>query len=989
MIRVLSTPIPGTWEKHESGIRRVVDAYAKYLPDYGVELVGPNDEADLFAVHAGTSLKADVAHCHGLYWTADYRSPSWEWRGNEHVINSVRHAKVVTVPSRWVAESFERDMRFSPIVIGHGVDWDDWQHSRRDLGYILWNKNRGEDVCDPYPVTRLARTYKNQKFMTTFSRGKITSNVKVTGLLPHDQMRVAIQECSVYLATTKETFGIGTLEAMASGKPVLGFSHGGILEMVEHGVNGYLAAPGDYEDLENGLDYCLKYKKILGENGREMAKGFSWEGQVEKVADAYRLALDIASEEPIVDVIIPVYNKNPEQLDRAIKSASTQEEYLGKIIVVDDGSTIDDAEELYKSVVDNYDNAIYFRKANGGVASARNFGISQGKSKYILCLDSDDAIKPKFLSACVPPLQDDESLGVTFTGLTYIKPDGETGLSPWPDGYEYDKFFRRQNQVPTAAVFRRKMWERLGGYKSRYCPDGAGSEDAEFWFRAGAYGWGGKKVTDAGLFVYSWLSGQVSGNSDYKEIDWLAWHPWAKDDLHPFASVSKPSRNSHPVRQYDEPTISVIIPVGPGHERDLENALDSLEAQHLRRWEAVVVDDTDGDVSDIYKTAYPYVKWHKTPKPMSGSGVARNIGVDNSRASLIIFLDADDFLFPDSLKDMFNEWERTGGAIYSGYYGRAIIDDKTKLSRKVRSNIVREEDDNEKVIKYSSADFDCNRALRQPENPPYVWNTVSTLFPKAWHYEVGGFDESMPSWEDVLYWYKMAWNAKCFYRIDKPLMMYKFYSGSRREIGIELGTKLIDYIEAEKSKTNLSKARMMGCNCKQKQPMQPPSQSESIALEGEQLMENDNDYVLVQYNSPNKGQHSVIGFNTKTHYGYRRGGDTFLIKHDDYLAQKHMFTIVDKMSQSKRFIESGKTKPPDAPELIVEHDDVTEDDENFDLQILPGITPVIADRMRNTGLATPDLILQHGEDSLVAIKGLGKIKAKMVYEYVEENYGNS
>ena len=25
------------------------------------------------------------------------------------------------------------------------------------------------------------------------------------------------------------------------------------------------------------------------------------------------------------------------------------------------------------------------------------------------------------------------------------------------------------------------MWQRLGGYRARYCPHGAGSEDAEFW----------------------------------------------------------------------------------------------------------------------------------------------------------------------------------------------------------------------------------------------------------------------------------------------------------------------------------------------------------------------------------------------------------------------------------------------------------------------------------------------------------------------------
>lgn len=1004
MIRVLSTPLLDSWTQHESGIRRVVDAYARYLPQFGVEFVGPNDEADLLAVHAGTSQGADVAHCHGLYWTADYKAPSWEWRGNEHVVNSVRQAKIVTVPSQWVAESFERDMRFSPVVINHGIDWEEWQDHSADQGYVLWNKNRGgEDVCDPYPVTVLGKEFPKTLFLTTFSRGEITSNVKVTGIIKHNKMKTAIQECSVYLATTKETFGIGILEAMASGKPILGFAHGGILEMVEHGVNGYLADPYNHEDLAEGLRYCLENKKVLGENSREMVKKWDWPSQVEKVADVYKLALEIASEPPLVDVVIPVYNKDPGQLKRAISGAVEQNSYLGSVTVVDDGSTIDDAEEIYSGIVDEFPGVNYYRKENGGVATARNYGISKGSSKYVLCLDSDDTLKPDFLRACVPPLEEDESLGITFTGLQFVKPDGSTGLSPWPDEYDYDGFFKRQNQVPTAAVFRRKMWQRLGGYKQRYAPQGAGSEDAEFWFRAGAYGWKGKKVTDAGLFVYSWLSGAVSGNPDYKEVDWQAWHPWAKDMIHPFASVANAPRRSHAVRAYDEPIISVVIPVGPfnNHSLELENALDSLEAQGFRRWEAVVVDDSNDDVKSMYETAYPYVKWFKTPKPESGAGVARNIGVNNSRADMIVYLDADDFFFPDALREMFNAWEETGHAIYTGYYGRAIINDVSLLSAQVRDNIVHEDDGGEKVIEYKPGEFDCARALRAPENPPYVWNNVTTLFPKAWHYEIGGFDESMLSWEDVLYWYKMAWHGKCFYLVNQPLMMYKFYSGSRRDNGIEIGANLIDYISFEKGKFDLSRLRAMGCGCKKGQnpPSAPSNMAEMVGIEGATASMNtvDEEYVLVQYMSPNKGQHPVTGTATGTKYMYRRGGEVFLIHRDDLAAQPHMFTMVDNMNHPGRPVEKVKKQAPQPPPSITEPkvEEVVDEpppfveEAEFDLQKLPGVTPAIARRMRLSGLKSPDVILQHGTEALVAVKGIAAKKADMIYSYVEDNYGDA
>jgi glycosyltransferase involved in cell wall biosynthesis len=42
------------------------------------------------------------------------------------------------------------------------------------------------------------------------------------------------RNAGVYLSTAKETFGIGILEALACGVPVLGYAHGGILDLVQH-----------------------------------------------------------------------------------------------------------------------------------------------------------------------------------------------------------------------------------------------------------------------------------------------------------------------------------------------------------------------------------------------------------------------------------------------------------------------------------------------------------------------------------------------------------------------------------------------------------------------------------------------------------------------------------------------------------------------------------------------------------------------------------
>lgn len=300
-MKVLMFPALEAMSGEESGVRRVVESYYKYAREFDIEFINvPPDEEDaydLMAVHAGMTdrhprRKPMVAICHGLYWTADYQSNNWEYRTNAKVIDVLRIADAISVPSPWVAETIMRDMRVIPWVIPHGIDYRDWEHNRPNKGYVLWNKNRIGDVCTPVPLVELARERPAVSFITTFTSHDATSNVSPMGIIPHAEMKVLVQEAGVYLSTTKETFGIGVLEAMASGVPVLGFNHGGNTSLVQHGQTGYLAKPGNYADLARGLDYCLKYRDVLSENSRIAAKQFTWENSMTILREFFVSAIE-------------------------------------------------------------------------------------------------------------------------------------------------------------------------------------------------------------------------------------------------------------------------------------------------------------------------------------------------------------------------------------------------------------------------------------------------------------------------------------------------------------------------------------------------------------------------------------------------------------------------------------------------------------------------------------------------------------------------
>ena len=91
-------------------------------------------------------------------------------------------------------------------------------------------------------------------------------------------------------------------------------------------------------------------------------------------------------------IIIPVYNVESYIKD-TVKSITESDFDDFEIILVNDGSK-DKSGEICRSLSDRDIRIKYIEKENGGVASARNMGLSYAEGEYLLFLDSDDMYKP-------------------------------------------------------------------------------------------------------------------------------------------------------------------------------------------------------------------------------------------------------------------------------------------------------------------------------------------------------------------------------------------------------------------------------------------------------------------------------------------------------------------------------------------------------------------------------------------------------------------
>lgn len=222
------------------------------------------------------------------------------------------------------------------------------------------------------------------------------------------------------------------------------------------------------------------------------------------------------------------------------------------------------------------------------------------------------------------------------------------------------------------------------------------------------------------------------------------------------ASVAAPTGASHPAYNYDRPMVSFVTPVGPGHEKLVGDAIESIAAQLDHRWEHIIVDDTEeGKLQGYgvvpYAVRYPYLRWVRNPV-LHNVSAARNAGAGLARGRFLCFLDADDMLFKEFLTETLPAALEAPRAM--------IYTDWMELP---------------KVERHVAEPWDSKRLLEQ------ALFAVTFLHTKEAFISVGGFDESIDVWEDWDYAIRLSLLGYVGVHVRKPLLSYRYHTGKRRE----------------------------------------------------------------------------------------------------------------------------------------------------------------------------------------------------------------
>jgi glycosyltransferase involved in cell wall biosynthesis len=102
---------------------------------------------------------------------------------------------------------------------------------------------------------------------------EVAGRIDCLGRRPHSSLAELRRKAFATIVGSRyETFGIVVLEAIAYGCPLAATRAGGIAEIIQDGVNGVLARPGDSDDLASAISRLLEAPEFAAKLGRRAAE---------------------------------------------------------------------------------------------------------------------------------------------------------------------------------------------------------------------------------------------------------------------------------------------------------------------------------------------------------------------------------------------------------------------------------------------------------------------------------------------------------------------------------------------------------------------------------------------------------------------------------------------------------------------------------------------------------------------------------------------
>jgi len=360
-------------------------------------------------------------------------------------------------------------------------------------------------------------------------------------------------------------------------------------------------------------------------------------------------AIETLSYQPVISIVMPVYNVEALFLEEAVASVLEQIYPYWELCIADDASTKPETIEVLKKLNDPRIKVVT-RTENGHICRASNDAATLATGEFIALMDNDDLLSPNALFEIVRLLQEKPDADLVYSDEDKIDVEGKHfDLHFKPDwsptlllGYNY---------INHLTCMRRVLFEEVGGFRVGY----EGAQDYDLLLRITERT---NRVFHIPKILYHWraIPGSTAFKASEKPIVSTSAHKILSESLLRRgipASIYAPDfarRLNVPVQQLDfsdeGPTVDIIIPTF--NQGDiLRTCIESITTKTTyKTYQIMVVDNASQDKKTLQyldEIRAAGIRVERIPNGPEGFSFSRvnNMAVGRSDAEYILFLNND------------------------------------------------------------------------------------------------------------------------------------------------------------------------------------------------------------------------------------------------------------------------------------------------------------------------------------------------------------
>jgi GT2 family glycosyltransferase len=183
--------------------------------------------------------------------------------------------------------------------------------------------------------------------------------------------------------------------------------------------------------------------------------------------------------QPLLSVVMPVYNSDERWLRAAIRSVQDQFYTKWELCIADDHSTRPRVGEVLRELqAADSRLKVHFRDVNGHISAASNSALALASGDYIVLLDHDDVLARHALAAVVHELNRHRDADIVYSDEDRLDENGRR-YAPYFKPDWSPELFAGQNLISHLGVYRTSLVRKVGGFREGL----EGSQDYDMAWR--------------------------------------------------------------------------------------------------------------------------------------------------------------------------------------------------------------------------------------------------------------------------------------------------------------------------------------------------------------------------------------------------------------------------------------------------------------------------------------------------------------------------